>query len=164
MQSLETRRLAVAAALRAVAVEAKPLPPVFLASERVASEPLVDAVVDAVDARLDAVSGRLDEVIARLDSVETALLEAAWERSTPVVPTETYGSGDATEIAPAMAPVATATVPAADNDSAAVEQADEDGDHAAENSDDGDSVVTVPALALGGGRMSSVAAKALFGH
>ena len=100
--SLEDRRLAVVAALRAVAAE--PLP------------------VDGVDSRLDELAGRLDELLSRLDSVETALLESAWEQA----PTET-----------------------------AVETPDDD---------ICDPSVSVPAVDLAEGRMSSVAAKALFGH
>lgn len=90
-RSLEDRRLAVAAALRAVAHES----------------------------RLDALSSRLDDVAARLDSVETALLESTWDQ-------------------PSQPP--------------AVEAEAEE------------ATVSVPALDLAEGRMSSVAAKALFGH
>ena len=118
--SLEDRRLAVVAALRAVAAE--PLPqrePEPAISDVV--EPVVEAVVDAVDARLDDLTERLDEVLSRLDSVETALLESAWEQ-------------------PATEP--------------AVEPTD----------DECDPTVSVPAVDLAEGRMSSVAAKALFGH
>jgi hypothetical protein len=107
-RSLEDRRSAVAAALRAVATEPLPEP-----------EPsVVEAVVDAVDARLDELSVRIDEVLSRLDSVETTLLESAWERSAP----------EPQEL------------------------------------DEPDSTVSVPAVSLGEGRMSSGAAKALFGH
>ena len=111
-RSLEDRRLAVVAALRAVAAEPEPEPSV------------VDAVVDAVDSRLDELSDRLDEVLSRLGSVETMLLENAWEGSAPE---------------PAAA------------EPAPVEEVC-------------DPTVSVPAVDLAEGRMSSVAAKALFGH
>jgi hypothetical protein len=97
--SLEDRRLAVVSALRAVAAE--------------------PAAVDPVHARFDELSGRLDEVLARLGSVETALLEAVWDRAAPA-PDEAHEEVDAP--------------------------------------------VSVPAVDLGEGRMSSAAAKALFGH
>jgi hypothetical protein len=106
-RSLEHRRLAVAAALRAVAAES-----------------VVGDVVDAVDARLDELSGRLDAVLERLGSVETTLLEIAWDRPAP-------------EPSPAPAPA---------------------------DDEETTTVVSVPAVDLGHGRMSSVAAKALFGH
>jgi len=115
-RSLEDRRLAVVAALRAIFVEPEPEPAVS-----VAVEPVVEAVVDAVDARLDELSGRIDEVLTRLGSVETTLLESAWER-----------------------PAEAATVEPAD--------------------DADDPTVSVPAVDFGEGRMSSTAAKALFGH
>ena len=116
--SLEDRRLAVVAALRAVAAEALPAPEPAIND---VVEPVVEAVVDAVDARLDDLTERLDEVLSRLDSVETALLESAWEQP-------------ATE--PASAP----------------------------SDDECDPTMSVPAVDLAEGRMSSVAAKALFGH
>lgn len=121
--SLENRRLAVVAALRAVAAEPLPEPdpdPEPVLSDVV--EPVVEAVVDAVDSRLDELSGRIDELLSRLDSVETALLESAWEQ-----------------------PVSEPEVEPADDDIC-------------------DPSVSVPAVDLGEGRMSSVAAKALFGH
>jgi len=116
-RSLEDRRLAVAAALRAVAAE--PLP------RRVTQPSVVDAVVGAVDTRLDELTGRLDEVLARLASVETALLESAWEQSGSA-PAESAAADDD------AAPESTVTVPPVDD--------------------------------LAEARMSSVAAKALFGH
>lgn len=119
VSSLEDRRLAVVAALRAVAAEPLPEPEPVLSD---VVEPVVEAVVGAVDSRLDELSARLDEVLFRLDSVETALLESAWEQ-------------------PATEPL--------------VEPADDD---------ICDPSVSVPAVDLAEGRMSSVAAKALFGH
>lgn len=120
--SLEDRRLAVVAALRAVAAESLPeLAPQPESTVSVPVEPVVEAVVDAVEARLDDLSERLDEVLTRLGSVETALLENAWDE-------------------PAPEPVA----PPED--------------------DVCDPTVSVPAVDLAEGRMSSVAAKALFGH
>jgi hypothetical protein len=104
-RSLEDRRLAVAAALRAVAAES-----------------VVEDVVDVVDARLDELAGRMGELLARLGSVETTLLEIAWDRPTPARPEAQAADDEAT------------------------------------------TVVSVPAVDLGHGRMSSVAAKALFGH
>lgn len=116
--SLEDRRLAVVAALRAVAAEPLPQPEPAI-SEVV--EPVVEAVVDAVESRLDDLTERLDEVLSRLGSVETTLLESAWD--TPVA------------------------------------------DAVADSDDDvSDPSVSVPAVDLAEGRMSSVAAKALFGH
>ena len=119
--SLEDRRLAVVAALRAVAAEplAETEPQPALSD---VVEPVVEAVVGAVDSRLDELAGRLDQLLSRLDSVETALLESAWEQ-------------------PATEP--------------AVEPADDDVC---------DPSVSVPAVDLAEGRMSSVAARALFGH
>jgi hypothetical protein len=105
-RSLEDRRRAVAAALRAVAAEPMPAPPVAV-------------VVAPVVARLDDLAGRLDEVLERLDSVETVLLEAAWDDEPKPEPADGV---------------------------------------------DGDATVAVPPVDLGEGRMSSVAAKALFGH
>lgn len=113
-RSLEDRRLAVVAALRAIFIESEPEP-------EPAVSVAVEAVVDAVDSRLDELSSRIDEVLTRLGSVETTLLESAWER-----PAE----------AAAVAPV---------------DEAD-------------DPTVSVPAVDFGEGRMSSTAAKALFGH
>ena len=118
-RSLEDRRLAVAAALRAVAAE--PLP------RRVTQPSVVDAVVGAVDTRLDELTGRLDEVLARLASVETALLESAWEQSSSELPELAVAPADDD-----AAPESTVTVPPVDD--------------------------------LAEARMSSVAAKALFGH
>ncbi len=109
--SLEDRRLAVVAALRAIAAEPAPEPS------------MVEAVVDAVDSRLDELSERLDEVLARLGSVETTLLETAWERSAPEAVSEPEPVDDVS-----------------------------------------DPTVSVPAVDLAEGRMSSSAAKALFGH
>jgi len=116
--SLETRRLAVVAALRAVAAEPLPRP-----------EPsVIEAVVGAVGNRLDELSGRIDEVLARLGSVETALLESAWDQP-------------------------------------AREVRAEEAEASADVTDDTDATVSVPALDdLAEGRMSSIAAKALFGH
>lgn len=111
-RSLEARRLAVVAALRAVAAEPVPQPQPVPRPE--------PSLIDAVGARLDDLAGRLDEVLARLGSVETALLESAWEQPCPE-------------------PVVEESEP--------------------------DSTVSVPAIGgLAEGRMSSVAAKALFGH
>lgn len=86
--NLEARRRAVVEALRAISTTTPvvgPAAPVATAAPAIPPVPVVDAVVDAVEARLDAVSAKISEVLARLDSVETALLEAAWERP-PAVP------------------------------------------------------------------------------
>lgn len=125
--SLETRRLGVIEALRALAREPRPVPvpapPPVPPAPAVHVEPVLDAVVDAVEERLDAVSAKISEVLRRLDSVETTLLEAAWER--PV-------TADRSEPAPEDA-----------------------GD---------DERVSVPKVPFGEGKMSSVAADALFGR
>jgi hypothetical protein len=123
--SLEDRRLAVVAALRAVAAQPERVAVSVVVEPLV--NPMVEAVVGAVDLRLDELSGRLDEVLSRLDSVETTLLEAAWERSTP----ERDGE------------------PQAGEDASASES---------------ETAVSVPALDLAEGRMSSGPAEALFGH
>jgi hypothetical protein len=123
--SLEERRRAVVAALRAVAAEPESSPQPE-PEAKVVVLPMVEALADAMHGRLDDLSARLDEVLSRLGSVETAVLEAAWER-----------------------PAATAAaVP--------VEPDDRDDDAAA--------AVSVPAVDMREGRMSSHAAKALFGH
>lgn len=127
-RSLEDRRLAVVAALRAIAAEPAPRP-VSRSAPRPAPS-VVDAVVGAVHARLDELSGRIDEVLARLGSVETTLLESAWDQPAP----------------PSR-------------------ELDEVEESATDSTDSTDSTVSVPAVDdLADGRMSSVAAKALFGH
>ena len=114
--SLEARRRAVADALR-----------------RVAAEPSA--------ASLTSIEQRLDELASRLSAVETALLEAAWDR--PVVEPVTVAE-------PVLEPV---------EYTAAADAADE----GAAGEDQGEDRVSVPAVSLAAGRMSSVAARALFG-
>ena len=125
-RSLEDRRRAVVQALRALATEPRgrvaTRPSIPVAPAVAATEPVLDALVDAVDSRLDALNAKISEVLARLDSVETTLLEAAWER------------------------------PAASDAVADVEP-----------EPDADERVSVPQVPLGEGRMSQVAADALFG-
>lgn len=134
--SLEARREAVADAFRALAREPVPASPAAVTepdTEPESSAPVVGAVVDAVESRLGALSAKISEVLARLDSVETTLLEAAWDRPTVVHQPVT--------------PAPTADT-AAEDDGA--DDADEDR-------------VSVPKVPLGEGKMSSVAARALFG-
>lgn len=97
-----------------------------------------DAAESEQRARAAAVERRLDDLSSRLAAVETLLLEDAWGRPPAVPATKVTDATDATD--------------AIDDRSAPT------GD------DDGEERVSVPAVPLGEGRMSSVASRVLFGH
>jgi hypothetical protein len=97
------------------------------------------ADLHAVEARLDGLSRQVAEVITRLSSVETAVLESAWEHPHPAASQETPSEA---------APVVDDPV---------------DEPYAGDGSYADDERVSVPAVPLGEGRMSSAASRALFG-
>ena len=108
--------------------------------------PLRPGSPEPIEQTLEALTTQIAEVLKRLDSVETALLESVWEKELAAAPAaDTYerpaGSGR-----PTLPPLTTA---AADNDNDSTDESER---------------LSVPALPLTDVRMSTRAAKALFGE